>query len=121
MRNFIALVYFLLALVGCDGWGDSTIVMRSAIDGDYLIYSKTRIAADVAKFECIKSASGNCHYLLFRGDCRTHGETRDACMDAPFEQFALAAGTTREIVGLPSKFRQCVSHEVKLTTPDVCT
>lgn len=121
MRNFMALAYFLLALMGCDSWGDKTIVMRSSANGDYVIYSKTRVAADVAKFECIKSASGSCHYLLFPRDCKTSGKAGAACMAQPFEQFALASGTTREIVGLPSGFEQCVSHEAKLMTPDVCT
>lgn len=121
MRNLVAMTYFLLALVGCDGWGDDTIVMRSGVNGEYVIHSKTRVATNVAKFECIESASGNCHFLLFRGDCKVPGNPRDTCMDQPFEQFVLAVGTTREIVGLPSGFRQCVSQVAKLKTPDVCT
>lgn len=119
MRNFIALTYFLLALAGCDGWSDDTIVMRSAVDGDYLIYSETRVTAEMARFECIQSAGGSCHFLLFRGDCK--GRDGEACSESPFEQFELAAGATREIVGLPRKFKQCVSHEAKPKTPDVCT
>ena len=41
MRNLIATMYFLLSLFGCDG-GGTTLVTRASVDGEDVIYSKTR-------------------------------------------------------------------------------
>jgi hypothetical protein len=117
MRNLIASVYFLLSLFGCDG-GGITLVTRATVDGVDTIYSETRVTADIARFECIRSASGRCHYTLFPREC-TSAPAQDAskCAARATEQFALVAGNHREVVGLPP-FALCVSHQANLLTPD---
>ncbi|MFC5570653.1 hypothetical protein ACFPN1_11335 [Lysobacter yangpyeongensis] len=112
MRNLIAAIYFLLAMFGCNG-GGTTIVTRSVIDGVEAVHSRIRVTADVARFECIASASGECHYTLFRDECAT---PRD-CATQPMERFAMATGASREIVGLP-EFGACVTPDDVALTKD---
>ena len=111
MRNLIAVIYYLLAMFGCEG--GTTIVSRSVIDGVDVIHSKTRIMADVAHFECIASASGECHYTLFPRRC---APADGDCASRPIERFTMAAGATREVVGLPG-FNACVTQaDIPLTS-----
>lgn len=110
MRNLSAAIYFLLALFGCDG-GGATLLDRATIDGIEALYSETRVRAGVARFECVASASGRCHYTLLPPRCATPGaKPSDECRDAPVERFSIAAGTHREVVGLP-EFGVCVSDD----------
>lgn len=105
MNNFIAAMYFLLALFGYDG-GGTTVITRSSIDGADVIYSRTRIKAGIARFECIASASGECHYTLFPRQCAA---ATGGCA-TPTERFTMAAGATREVVGMPP-FDACVARD----------
>ncbi|HEV8692732.1 MAG TPA: hypothetical protein VGQ93_00880, partial [Lysobacter sp.] len=117
-----AAIYFVLALFGCDG-GGTTIVTHSSVNGVDQIYSKTQVKAGIARFECIRSASGRCHYTLFPKDCPlTHGPAGKSagCKAQPADQFVLVAGDSREVVGLPSPFDLCVSTNAESRKPD-CT
>jgi hypothetical protein len=121
MRSLIAAVYYVLALFGCNGTG-STIVTHASINGVDTLYSKTRIQGDITRFECIRSASGRCHYTLFSRACASPsaaatGNTNKCAPDQPIEQFALAAGDRREVIGL-SAFDQCVRNDAEPVTPD---
>ena len=117
MRNLIASVYFLLSLFGCDS-GGTTLVTRTTADGIDTVHSETRITADIARFECIRSASGRCHYTLFPRECASVPmQDASKCTSRPAEQFVLAAGDHREVVGL-SPFELCVSHEAGAVAPD---
>ena len=110
MRNLIAAVYFLLALFGCDG-GGTVIDTRSVVDGIDAIHSRIRVTASIARFECIASASGECHYTVFPRECAS---AAGDCSKRPPERFIMAAGATREVVGL-SDFDACVTQDdVKL-------
>ncbi|HEY0662274.1 MAG TPA: hypothetical protein VGD21_13250 [Lysobacter sp.] len=117
MRFLIASVYFLLSLFGCDA-GGTTLVTRASVDGTDTLYSETRIQGVTARFECIRSASGQCHYTLFSRECAS-GPTQDASECAPpaTKQFALAAGDRRELVEL-SPFDLCVSHKAEALAAD---
>ncbi|MGN7920111.1 hypothetical protein [Lysobacter antibioticus] len=118
MRNFTALLYYLFALLGCD-IGATTIVHRASADGIDIIDSEVRVTDRIAKFECLASRSGQCHYTLFHEECATAaatgaarqpaGETR--CASQPFERFAMAAGSDKEVIGLEPGFKLCVSAE----------
>lgn len=111
MRNLIAAVYFLLGLFGCQV-GGTTTVTRSVIDGVDVIHSRTRTMAGIARFECIASASGECHYTLFPTQCAS---SQDGCT-RPVERFVMTTGETREVVGLPT-FKACVTREEAALTP----
>lgn len=113
MHNLIAAIYFLLALFGYDG-GGTTVITRSSIDGADVIYSRTRTMVGIARFECIASASGECHYTLFPRQCASlHGN----CGDRPMDRLTVPVGGKREVVGLPA-FDACVTQGNAVTQRD---
>jgi len=107
--KFQALLYFVLSLFGCDV-GRSTFVDRIVHDGATALDSRTVVEAGVARFECIRSASGQCYYTLFPRDCSAADKKDTGCLARPIRQFAVADGDTRQIAGLRD-FRLCVSDE----------
>lgn len=112
MRNLMALLYYLCALFGCSV-GGTTIEHHNVIDGVDILDSRVRITERIARFDCKASRSGQCHYSLFRGNCPAPaaGAAPDPHCAQPTERFALAAGTTREIVGIAEGFKVCASDE----------
>jgi hypothetical protein len=102
MRNILAMLYYLFAVVGCSGGRVTDI--RSETDGRDVLHGRIEVSAEVAKFECLASSSGQCHFSLFDPSCADPSRT----CDKPPERFALAEGASREIVGLPQGFRPCV-------------
>lgn len=113
MRNLIAALYFLLALFGCEV-GGTTTVTRSIVGGIDVIHSKTRVVAGVARFECLASTTGECHYTLFPRKCAS--ADRD-CAKRPIDRFTLPKGARREVVGLPN-FDACVAQDDLARTRD---
>lgn len=103
MRNVLALLYYLLAVVGCSG-GQVTD-MHSEADGRDIVHGRIEWRAGVARFECLASATGECRFGVFDPVCVDPA----AGCDKPPERFVLAQGASREIVGLPKGFRPCVS------------
>lgn len=113
MRNMMALLYYLCALLGCDV-GGTTIVNRSNDSGVDIIDSQVRISEQIAKFECRASRSGTCHYSLFRSQCaaaKAKPAQAPHCTETAFERFDLAAGATREIIDIAPGFTLCVSDK----------
>lgn len=106
MRNLFAAIYFLLALFGCES-GGTTVITRSVSNGVDLIHASTRIKAGIARFECLASVSGECHYTLLPDKCAA---TDAPCMEKPIDRFTMKAGESREVVGLP-RFSACVSQD----------
>jgi hypothetical protein len=120
MRNLIATLYFLLSLLGCDG-GGTTFATRSSVDGEDMVYGKARVQGGIVHFECVRSASGECHYTLFPRECTLDPAPASpprACSPLPAERFALKAGTSREVVGMTAAFDLCVSHDARALTID---
>ena len=112
MRNVLALLYYLLAVVGCSG-GQVTEI-RSETDGHDIVHGRIELNAGVAKFDCLASSTGQCQFVLFDPSCTDPAAT----CDKPPERFALAQGASREIVGLPPGFRPCVSAAGAPARPD---
>lgn len=124
MRSILAFVYSLLAMFGfMDGPG-TTVVARTTVDGVDLLFSRTEVAPGKAHFQCLRSASGRCHYVLFASQCTSIGSTTGSsgatCTTRPLEHFDLAIGQARDLTSLPADFRQCVSHRAGAMAPD-CT
>ena len=107
--KFQALLYFLLSLFGCDV-GRSTFVDRIVHDGATALDSRAVVEAGVARFECLRSESGQCYYTLFPRECPASQAKADECATKPIRRFAVADGDTRQIAGLRD-FRLCVSDE----------
>lgn len=120
MNKLIGLFYLLLSLYGCDV-GGSTFVHRVERDGVETLYSKVVAKPGLARFECVRSASGQCHYALLPRACADTPEatarpTGD-CRSSPAERFAVADGGSRQIPRL-RRFRVCVSTQSVATDPD---
>ena|SRR6185312_12318405 len=121
MHYLIALICFVLALFGLDGAGSHTIVSRSTVNGIDVLYSKARIIADIVDVTCVRSASGSCHYRLLEHDCtvpRARSTTASACPPDAARQFAVAAGASRQLAGLPGNFMLCVGQDSKSAGAD---
>lgn len=117
MNKFIALCYFVFSLFGCDG-GGSSFVHRATIDGSDALYSKVHVEAGVARFQCLGSATGQCHYTVYPRECAAAAEgASGACPTEPVRRFQVNRGDSRQITGLQD-FRLCVSAEDGMPGPD---
>ena len=119
MQVLIAAVYALLALFGSD-LGSQTFVDRIRVDGADVLVSTVVTQPVVTRFECLRSASGQCYYTVFRRDCASNtasAGSRPDCLSTPVTQFALARGSRRRIPALP-EFRLCVSDNASMATVD---
>lgn len=121
MDKLIALCCFVLSLFGCDV-GGSTFVHRTSANGSDVLYSKAHVQAGVARFECVRSASGQCHYAVYPRDCAQPAATgagpqASRCGAEAKQRFAIAAGESRQFAGLRD-FRLCVSPDGGMRGPD---
>ena len=122
MNKLIALCAFVLSLFGCDG-GGTTFVHRSSVDGNDALYSKAHVQAGVARFECLRSESGQCHYTVYPRDCAqgpvAPGSSAVAgqCPTEPARRFAVTSGDSRQVAGLRD-FSLCVSADGDVRGPD---
>lgn len=100
MDKLFALFAFLASLAGCNG-GRDAVVHRIASAGTDVLLSRASVQDGVARFECVRSASGTCHYLVLPrgcsgGACATEGRRYD-----------VGVGSARQVTGLHA-FRVCV-------------
>ncbi|HSD16361.1 MAG TPA: hypothetical protein VLC71_03755 [Thermomonas sp.] len=102
MSKLIALLQFLLALSGCSV-ADATHTNRIDSDREQLL-SKAHVQDGVARFNCVESSSGRCHYTLYPDACNGKSD----CQLAPLHRFAVARGESHQIAGLVD-FRPCVA------------
>lgn len=109
MDKFTTLLQLVLALFGVD-IGNRTLVHH--IDtGAVQLHSRTRVGAGTARFECLQSASGECHYVVYRRDCdMAPAAVPRRCGGGSREWFTIASGDTRQVEGL-SGFRLCVGPD----------
>ena len=78
MRLLVSLVSFLLTLIGCNPQSGVTTVSIASVDGVGVNSTKSRISQDHARFECLKSVSGQCHYVVYVSSCTGAAMPRDA-------------------------------------------
>ncbi len=102
MSKFIALLQFLLALGGCSV-ADASHTHRIDSDREQLL-SKAHVQDGVARFNCVESSSGSCHYTLYPDACAGKVD----CQLAPLQRFTVARGESHQIAGLVD-FRPCVA------------
>jgi hypothetical protein len=121
MRILISLVSFLLTLAGCNPLAGTTTVTFSSVDGVGINSTKARIADGNARFECLQSASGSCHYVVFTSICepsRSQADAVDTCATRVVETFTLTAGDVRELTGLPAGIKHCLGYDAVPVAPD---
>lgn len=100
----------LLSACGADGTSYSN---RIGSNGHDVLHSKARVEDGVARFQCLASDSGQCHYTLFPEACAGKPD----CALAPLQRFTVARGEGRQIKGLRD-FRVCVGIDEKALGAD---
>jgi hypothetical protein len=116
MKTAIALVLYVLSLCGIDV-SNETRIDRIVSNGTDILYSRVVARPDGTRFECLRSASGQCYYTVFPRQCATaSGRPPVDCLSRPVERFALARGASRRMPSLaPSSL--CVSADAKMRGP----
>jgi hypothetical protein len=110
VKIFIAVIAYALSLFGIDV-GSHVRTDRVQRNGTDVLYSQVVTRPTGTRFECVRSASGQCYYTVFPQPCRTMpGSGAVDCTAQPAERFALARGATRQVAAL-STLRMCVSAE----------
>lgn len=94
MHELLALLTFALSLFGVQLGGTS--YSNHMRDGATVLHSEAWADAGRARFECVESSSGRCHYRLLPPEC-----TATACQRDPLREFDVAEGDTLAVVGLP--------------------
>lgn len=120
MRIAIILAASLCILTGCKIESGTTTITNVSIDGKAGNVMRSYVNGDSGDFECIKSISGRCHYLLFVKDCGS-GTTPaggQRCGNRTVQAFTLEAGTSKHLANLPPRLQQCVSHDTVPAAPD---
>ena len=115
VRNTLTIVPLLLALIGCRGPG--TTIQSSSSDEDGKSASWAHIAKGAGRFECRKSATGSCHYVLYVQQCAPEAPLA-GCSARVIRSFTLAAGQSRDVTGLPPQVRLCQDHHAMPVAPD---
>ncbi|WMJ67668.1 hypothetical protein [Stenotrophomonas sp. 24(2023)] len=112
MRPLLLASLAVLAIAGCDrpGTGStSTSITHVRANGVDTVHSKVTVTGGIARFDCIASRSGRCHYLVLDPRCSVDA----ACDQPPLRRLEVEAGKTTEVTGLPKGFQQCVSDVQK--------
>ena len=108
MDKLFALLQFVLALFGIEA-GGHTLVDRVHVDGQDLLYSKVHVADGMARFDCVQSSSGRCHYTVLPPGCIAPAPAATpACLRHPLRRFTVDRGESRQVAGL-IHFQLCVS------------
>ena len=118
MRTAILLAATLLLLAGCKIDAGTTTITNVSIDGKAQNVMRSYVNGGAGDFECIKSVSGRCHYLLFVRECGDAAAGGATCDTRTVQAFTLDAGTSRHLANLPPRLKQCVSHDREPAAPD---
>lgn len=122
MRTAILFAATVSLLAGCKIDAGTTTITNVSIDGKAQNVMRSYVNGGAGDFDCIKSISGQCHYLLFVRECDAQaGHADDACHPRTVQAFTLEAGTSRHLTRLPPRLQQCVSHDREPSAPDCLT
>lgn len=94
MNELLALLAFALSLFGVELGGTS--YSNQLNDGGTVLRSEAWAGPANARFECVQSSSGSCHYRLLPPGCPIA-----SCEASPLRQFAVDEGKTLLLAGLP--------------------
>ena len=116
MKTVLAILVYTLSLFGIDV-GSKIRIDHIQDHGTDVLYSEVVAQPTGTRFECVRSASGQCYYTVFAKECTTPGRRPPTdCLDQPVKRFALADGDSRQVPSLPS-MRMCVSADAKVRGP----
>src|SRR3546814_2863531 len=107
MRTAILLATPLLLLAGCKIDAGTTTITNVSIDGKAQNVMRSYVNGGAGDFECIKSVSGRCHYLLFVRDCDASAPAASAqpCAARTVQAFTLDARSAEHTSELQSLMR----------------
>lgn len=97
MHRPTAVIALLLSLFGCDT-ATSSFEHRVVAGGRDVLHARAIARGGVARFDCLGSESGRCHFAVFDGTCEATPGI--ACRPVPTESFSLATGTSRDMLGV---------------------
>ncbi len=121
MQLLISFLTFLLTLSGWQPQPGITTLSVSSVDGVQVNSTKAVVNGGNARFECLRSASGRCHYVVFAGSCGQVASERArgaaACATTHVQQFVLKSGESRQLRGLPGTVRFCMDHQAMPSGP----
>lgn len=109
MRTLLVLVYYVLALVGCSGYTAVTEV-RSDTNGA-VFHGRVTEKGELARFECIESDNGPCHFVLYPPRCSELDLRDKPCALPVMQRVDVPKGDSLELAALPRKFRACMSAQ----------
>ncbi|WP_149194616.1 hypothetical protein [Luteimonas suaedae] len=113
-----------LLLAGCKFEAGLTTVNQLSIEGRAVNATRSTVTGGEGEFECLRSVSGRCHYVLFVDDCVADaaadaaGDAAGGCGTRVVHTFTLSAGERQHLEQLPRGLRQCVDHDVPPVAPD---
>jgi hypothetical protein len=117
VKTFLAVIAYTLSLFGIDV-GSHIRTDRVQSNGTDVLYSEVVSQPTGTRFECVRSASGQCYYTVFPQQCTTMpGTGTTDCTAQPAEHFALARGDTRRMAALPT-LHMCVSADARVANAD---
>ena len=96
MRIFLAIIYCFMNLAGCTESQNRTLVATTKENGITTLDSRVDVRMGRARFACVASTGGQCHYTVFDGE-------------NAIRTLSLAVSEERLVDGLPPGFTLCVS------------
>lgn len=121
----------LSLLSACQLQTGTTTITNVSVDGRVANATRTVITDGDGIFDCVRSASGHCYYLLYVERCAamtpsdatstnapTHARHDSSCTTRVVQTFVLGSGRTRKLTDLPSRVQQCVRHDAVPTPAD---
>jgi hypothetical protein len=86
--------------------------------------TKTASSRTEVTFECGKSTSGQCTYILYSTVCEpsvaANGKTSLTCTHALIDEFSIKDGASRKFDKLPENYKSCVEAQGKKMTFAEC-
>ena len=103
MKTVLAILLWTLSLFGIE-IGNQVHIDRIRSNDTDVLYSRVIARPTGTRFECVRSASGQCYYTVFASPCTAHAGSK--CDGRPIEHFALANGASRQMARC--RTRACV-------------
>lgn len=119
MRLLISLASFLFSLVGLNPQAGH-LALTLSVNPTGITSTRSQDGADGARFECLYSATGKCHYIVFVSQCATTDapDGTNGCGTRVIERFTLASGQSHQTGKLPAGARHCLDHAAMPVAPD---
>lgn len=115
------LVAASLLLAGCKFEAGLTTVNQLTVEGRAVNATRSTVTGAEGEFECLRSVSGRCHYVLFVDDCAADDAAAGSdrgCGARVVQAFTLSAGERHHMDRLPRGLRHCVDHDAPPVAPD---